>query len=246
MVIHHEPVYTIYFGDTGDHMYPKQYAQWCNATLFDQPQIRSIAHRLQLSDLTFLSQVHGKAGAIITKQALRTMQPFSRAGDFLITQDAHLGLGIVTADCLPVVCYDKRHNVAGIAHAGWRGAVAGVVPAMIDTMRNQFHTDERYLTVFFGPSAKSCCYRVDDNFTHNFDHCHFAHKALQRREGGLYFDLPGFVCQQLVFYGLNEGQIRMDYNDCTICDCRFYSYRRGTLENNVRAVGRQMTVVVLK
>ncbi len=246
MLIHHEPLYTIYFGDTADHMYPKHYLQWHAGILFEQPQIRAMAHKLQLDSLMFLSQIHGKDGIVITKQGLQTMHPFSVKGDFLVTSDVRLGLGIMSADCLPVIFYDKRYHVAGIAHAGWRGAVGGVVTTMLETMRDQFGTKLENLTIFYGPSAKQCCYRVGDTFMSNLDQYYFAHEMLQRHEGVSYFDLPGFVQQQLLLDGIDEWQIRLEYNDCTICDHRFCSSRRETLEGDSQAVRRQMTVIVLK
>ncbi len=247
MLIHDEPVYTIYFGDAEDHMYPQHYAQWRYSNLFAQPQIRSMARRLQLDRLTFLSQVHGKDGLFITQRNVQDIRPFSVEGDFLITNNVRIGLGIMTADCLPVICYDKRHHVAGIAHAGWRGAVAGVVTSMLHMMRDQCGTQRQDITVFYGPSAKRCCYQVGDLFGKNLEQYHFADDVLYRYEGALYFDLPGFIKQQLLLYGLKDYQFRIDYNNCTICDHRFCSYRRETgVNGDSRVVGRQMTVVVLK
>ncbi len=246
MLIHDEPRFSIYFGDAQDQMYPMQYQQWKAADLMNHPPIKELVSVLSIDHLSFLKQVHGTNGMLVTREHAEKTDPFGIEGDFLITQEAPIGIGVMTADCLPVVCYDRRHNVAGIAHAGWRGAVAGVVDAMLQRMHEQCGTVLADALFFLGPSAKKCCYQVDDSFGRYIAPYPFADAVLERRAGTTYFDLPGFVVRQLLEGGVQALQIRLNYNSCTICDPRFCSHRRATRAGTASAGGRQMTVVAVK
>ena len=245
-MIHDDVRFSIYFGDAKDHMYPAQYQQWKAVDLMNHPPAKAISNALDIDHLLFLKQVHGTNGMRATREHVKKTDPFAIEGDFLITQESHFGIGVMTADCLPVVCYDKRHNVAGIAHAGWRGAVAGVVDAMLQMMHEQCDTMITDTLFFFGPSAKQCCYQVDDAFGRYVAPYSFADAVLERRAGITYFDLPGFVQRQLLEMGIQESQIRLNYNSCTVCDHRFCSHRRATQAGKASAEGRQMTVVAVK
>src|SRR3990167_757228 len=84
------------------------------------------------SALKILRQIHGVVGTAVKADDLtRALSLFEKEGDYLITDQPNIALGVLTADCLPVVIYDQVRNVVGIAHAGWRGTVGGVVRAML-------------------------------------------------------------------------------------------------------------------
>ena len=117
---------------------------------------------LTLDSLVLLDQVHGIAGQVLTNHnALPTA--FTIQGDYLITALPSIGLAVRTADCLPVICTDGTRAV-GIAHAGWRGSVAGVQVNMVDRMCELYGVSLQELKVIFGPALGACCYRVDTDF----------------------------------------------------------------------------------
>jgi YfiH family protein len=243
MVVHVTPQFRIYFGDASDEMYPKEYLGWQSDLLLKAP-IAKVCNLLRLHDLMFLHQKHSIDGLIIEPETLG-IAPFSYQGDFLITQMIGVGIGILSADCLPVIAYDKKLHIAAIAHAGWQGALAGVVPAMIASMQKRYTSCAQDLIIFFGPSAQRCCYEVTREFIDYLDAYPFLDAVLVSRGNKLYFDIPHFIelqlkqhLQQLSF------QIRREYNDCTICDSRFHSHRRGS--HSAQPSGRQMTIIVLK
>jgi polyphenol oxidase len=244
MIIHSAPQYHIYFGDAKDEMYPSQYQQWNDFALLSRKPIVPVAERLQLQSLLFLRQVHGIEGCTASAQNLLTIPSFSQEGDFLITHEQHVGLGILTADCLPVIAYDRKYNAIGIAHAGWRGAVAGVVPAMFNAMKKAYESDFLDLTLFFGPSAKRCCYEVQPGFITQLETYSFSDQVIHSNGSKFFFDLPLFVELQVLQQGVKT--IHKEYNSCTICDARFHSYRRGIAAGCPDLVGRQMTVVSIK
>ena len=81
--------------------------------------------------------------------------------DALVTRLPEVAVGVSTADCVPVVIVDERNGVAGVAHAGWRGALGGVVHNTIDAML-ELGADVSRMDVFFGPSICCDCFEVGD------------------------------------------------------------------------------------
>lgn len=246
MFLHSQQRYSIYFGDASDCLYSDQYLQWGHDELHSHPTVVAAAHMLSSNSVFFLHQVHGSTGIAITKHDVHILRPFSIEGDFLITNEVGLGIGVMTADCLPVVCYDQGRHVAGIAHAGWRGAVDGVVIAMLEAMCQQFHTKLDDIVIFFGPSAKRCCYQVSEEFEKNVAAVFSSTCFSRDLDKKLYFDMSDLIRQQLYMSGIGEQHIRTEYNLCTICDKRFCSYRRAMRDCLQQPFGRQMTIIGLR
>lgn len=198
------------------------------------PKFKTIADRLALEQIAFLNQVHGIEGMLINNE----MPAFDVDGDFLITAQKNIGIGIMAADCLPIVFYDRKNHAAAVAHAGWRGSVACIAHKVVKAMHQELGTQPADLLVFFGPAAKKCCYLVDSKFAENLAPNSF---ALIKRSNSFYFNLPEFNTLQLEQAGILRAQINFDYNFCAICDHRFFSHRR-----QGEQAGRQMTVIVLE
>lgn len=247
MLFYDEPFFHIYFGDAIDAMYPEEYLTWHDASsLLIKPRIQPVVEKLRLQKLFFLHQVHGIDGSVITSEQAALFQPFAHDGDYLITQEPAIGLGIMTADCLPVICFDKRRQAIGIAHAGWRGALAGIVSTMLRAMQREWQTRFADCVIFLGPSAKRCCYQVGAEFREYLEPYPWIEKVLQKQAVGYFFDLPLFVCYQLQALGISKNAMRTSYNTCTMCNDRFYSYRRGIVTKTTSPIGRQMTIIALK
>ncbi len=244
MIIHSAPHLSIYFGDAHDRMYKNEYLDWKDSKLLSRAAIAPVAKRLKLNSLMFLHQVHSTNGYEVTTPI--TELPFNVDGDFLITREHYVGLGVLAADCLPLVAYDRKHHVSGIAHAGWRGAVAGVMEAMIENMEQVYGTRIEDMSFFFGPSARRCCYEVGPEFVSHLDSCIFTDLVLHSTSEKLFFDLPLFVEQKLLQIGVSADHINRQYNACTICDTRFHSHRRGARMGNALDMARQMTIITLK
>ena len=238
MLFHDEPRFGIYFGDATDAMYPTAYLTWHEMPLLlARPQIKLIVEQLRIDTLFFLHQVHGIEGYVINAQG--SLRPFAQDGDYLITNQSAVGLGVVTADCLPVICINTKKNVIGIAHAGWRGALAGIVRVMLDAMQKSWHIERADCQFFLGPSAQQCCYQVGEEFHQFLAPYAWRDMVLKKRTTGYFFNLPLFVSSQLREFGIAHEAIHTTYNMCTICNDRFYSSRRSDS-------GRQMTIVALK
>jgi hypothetical protein len=237
MILHNEPSFLIYFGDKGDRCVKttKNYS----FTAFKNIQ-QAIPN---LKKLVFLKQEHGIEGVSLTDYSSIPTEVtlFKHKGDFIITNLRQVGIGILTADCLPLIFYDPVKHVVSVVHVGWRSAVNGIVQVVINKMKGEFGTNPADLLAYFGPSAKVCCYEVEDDFLEHLEGSEFIEQVIFKRDEKIFFNLPRFVRLLLLDLGFKQEHIRKQYNSCTICDERFHSCRR-----DKKTKYRQATVVVLK
>lgn len=235
-MFHHNPLFRCYFGNEKDALDPKEYLALSEVQdiLTIQP-FSSLKKAMSLSRLVFLRQTHSVDGLHVSENPPYS---FAQTGDYLITNQKFVGLGVMTADCLPIIMVDPVRGAIGIAHAGWRGTVAHIGTIMLDDMRRSFGTQPEHLKVFFGPSAKQCCYKVSAHFINELEHLPEYEQLLIKRHGTYYFDNTQCNRMLLETAGIHKDAICCEYNLCTICDKGFYSHRRG--QSN-----RQMTVVSL-
>ena len=148
----------IYFGDKKDPFEPGRY-------FVQDKAFGALKKKVCAKSLTFLEQVHGINGYYTSmNEGLELLQ---REGDFLITNKPSCAIGILTADCLPIVIYDSNKKIVSVIHAGWRSSVAGITDKVIKLMKKRFCSNTKDFFVYFGPSAKKCCYEVDSNFYKN-------------------------------------------------------------------------------
>lgn len=164
------------------------------------------------------------------------------AADAMVTAAPGLALGVLTADCAPVLFGDPRARVIGAAHAGWKGALDGVLEATIAALEAKGARLER-LRAAIGPTISQRAYEVGTEFMDRFlaedggyDRF-FAGGAADR----LHFDLAAFVLHRLREAGVTaEWTGHCTYNDAA----RFYSYRR-TTHAGEPDYGRQLSAIVL-
>lgn len=228
----------IYFGAASDQFVPSRYKQLSDHPGALHPPFAPVCKTLQINRPIFLHQVHGTDGIIIsTENQAQQLFPFSHEGDYLITNLPGVGIGVITADCLPVMLYDKQHNVVAAVHAGWRGAVSGIVPQVVNQMQKIYGSHPERIKAIFGPGARGCCYEVQKSFQENLEPFSFGFGAVRDHGGRLFFDLPEFVRAQLMQVGVLSHQIDMSACECTICHDLYYSHRRGDK-------GRNMSVIV--
>src|SRR3990167_5906317 len=170
MLVHTSPLFQIYFGNADDALFPADYLNLPqDKKILEQEPYSKLKKLMQLKKLLLLHQVHGIDGFIIGSQEAETLKPFSRDGDYLITDLNHVGLGVMTADCLPIIFHDVMHNAIAIIHAGWRGAVKGIAVKAFEQMEQVYGTQKDSLRIYFGPCAKVCCYQIQENFIENLE-----------------------------------------------------------------------------
>lgn len=159
-------------------------------------------------------------------------------GDALVTATPGLVLGIVTADCAPVLFADQKVGVVGAAHAGWRGAHGGVLENTIEAMV-QLGAERGRIAAAIGPTIAQASYEVDDQFRANFrpeDLVHF----VPGRGGHWQFDLPAYVTARLSRAGVTK--IEDLALDTYQLELRYYSYRRATHRAEAN-YGRQISLI---
>lgn len=187
-------------------------------------------------------QVHGVNGVTIDAQTgtpgTAFLVPYE--ADFLVTTQKKYALGVVTADCLPVVIYDPFACALAVAHAGWRGSSQRVVEHALGVLQQQYDVEPKNCQVYFGPSGQTCCYEVKQDFLDQVAHDELAQESLVERRGRHFFSLPTYNFRQLEIAGVKPSQISMDYARCTICSPDYFSYRRDREE-----AGRQVTYAVM-
>lgn len=164
--------------------------------------------------------------------------------DAMVTTVPGLALGILTADCAPVLFTDRRGTVVAAAHAGWRGAVGGVLENTVEKMV-ALGAKKKNIVAAIGPCIGQRSYEVGADFAAPFlaetpENRDFFAPA--RREGHLLFDLPGYVSRKLARVGVIEVT-RVPADTCRD-EARFFSYRRTTLRGE-GDYGRQLSVILL-
>lgn len=242
MLLHNAPLFRIYFGDAKDKLFPDEYLFLPpDKTVFDIPVCARLKELMRIEELVFLRQTHSADGLVITShEHAREVANFTVEGDYLITNVKSIGIGVMTADCLPVVLFDNFNRLVSMVHAGWRGSSKNIVLKAVDRMMQEFGTKPESLQVFFGPSAKVCCYTIGEDMLESVEDVEIIEHVVQRRGKEIFFDLPAFNKLQLTSIGVKPESFKLDYNVCTICDPSFYSHRRQGKKS-----GRQMTVVSL-
>lgn len=194
------------------------------------------------ADLVTAYQVHSNRVAVVEEPWERESAP---RVDGLVTQKPGLALGILTADCGPVLFADARAGVVGAAHAGWRGALDGVLEAVVETMIGLGATHDS-LVAGVGPMISQRSYEVGPEFpapflAHAEGNNDFFYPA--RREGHFMFDLKAYIARRLVRIGIRQVQVL----PCDTCaeEERFFSYRRAC-QRNESDYGRGLSAILLE
>ena len=188
--------------------------------------------------LAGVHQVH--SANVITLNGPQTEKP---RADALVTATPGLALSILTADCQPVLFADAKAGVIGAAHAGWRGALDGVLQATVDAMEALGATPDNIQAVI-GPSISQQAYEVGPEFFEDFlaEDPEYARYFAQGKDDRMMFDLPGFGLNRLRAAGVGHAEWT---RHCTYSDPeRFYSYRR-TTHNREADYGRLIAAITL-
>lgn len=148
--------------------------------------------------------------------------------DALVTRQPGLAVAVSTADCGPLLFADVEAGVVGAAHAGWRGALTGVIEATIATME-QHGAQRARIAAALGPTIRQPNYEVGPEFVERFlaaDEANARYFAPSVRADHAMFDLPGYIAARVQRAGIGNFE---DLGLCTYAEpARFFSYRRAT------------------
>lgn len=192
------------------------------------------------AELATVHQVHSANVVRLDRPWPRDQRP---RADAMVTDRPNVLLGILTADCAPVLFADPRAMVVGAAHAGWRGALAGVTDSTIAAME-QLGARRDNIHAAVGPCIAQASYEVDEDFRARFvaadgDNDRFFAASASGRPR---FDLEAYVVHRLVAAGIDEVEaVNLDtYAEPD----RFYSFRRATHRGEAD-YGRQLSAIAI-
>ena len=249
MLVYNKPDVQIAFGDKSVCIDAEEYRRiykspsfFFQRSCFIPVVCYPLLEYVSFNQIVFLRQTHGTKGCIIDNEQSVVPRPFEKEGDFLITNKRGLGLAIMTADCLPIIFYDSVQQVCAIAHAGWKGSVAGIASVVIEHMKNIFGCSLSSIKIIFGPAAKCCCYEIKNPLVSEVEKKSGTGVFLDRRGQSVYLDLALFN-QKIIYdnYDIGSNAFCFDHNLCTICNRSYCSYRRQKIK-----AGRNLTVVALR
>lgn len=186
-------------------------------------------------------QVHG-AAAVTAQTPWRPETP--PAADAIATSTPGLALGILAADCAPVLLCDPEARVIGAAHAGWRGAFAGILEAAVAAME-QLGAERHHIRAGVGPCIGPASYEVGPEFPAPILIRHPASETFftaAGRPGHFMFDLPGYVAHRLAAAGIET--VECTGRDTVAEPGQFFSYRRSRLRGEP-VFGLGLSAIVL-
>lgn len=202
---------------------------------------RAVAAILPGGALVTVFQVHSADVVTVTAPVAHHQRP---RADAVVTDRPGLLLGILTADCAPILLADTAAGVIGAAHAGWKGALAGVTDRTVTAMVALGARADR-IAAAIGPCIGRVSYEVDDGFARRFEDHDPANERFftPGRPGHQQFDLAGYVAARLTTAGIER--IELTGLDTYADPQRFFSYRRAT-HRGEPDYGRQISLIGLR
>ena len=185
-----------------------------------------------------LGQVHGRRVRAVAAAELPDAVR-AESGDALCAHQAGVVVGIRSADCLPLLLADPETRAVAAVHAGWRGTVAGVVPAAVDALRTLSQAPSTRLLAALFPHIRSCCFEVGEEVAQQLSAASRAQDVVLRSQRPKpHAELSRVVHAQLLAAGIEPARVD-DVPGCTCCEAaRFFSYRR-----DGQASGRHLAVI---
>jgi len=183
-----------------------------------------------------MKQVHGDNILGVKDKQLKE----AGEADAMVTEERGLFLGVLTADCVPMLFSVPGRKVVAVVHAGWRGTLAGLAVKMVRCLRYRYGVNPASLEVALGPAIGPCCYEigadVSEPLVQNWGSVAAEH--LQSKNGKEFLDLKGLNEALLVSAGVPPAKI-LQIGPCTGCaKDDFFSYRR-----DGEKTGRQMSFI---
>lgn len=203
-------------------------------------RLASIACDADLTRLTLVNQAHGSLVHVADENDVGLKWTQRPEADAIITNKPNLPIGVLTADCLPMLIHDPRRRAIAVVHAGWKGTLHKISQKTIEAMEKKYGTNPEDVNVAMGPHIRPCCYEVKDDLYDAFMATGARCATYFLRSEGLRLDLARANTAQLQEAGVKTSSIDKDAL-CTSCQAGFFSYRRDTGNT-----GRQLSFIMLK
>lgn len=192
--------------------------------MMDQKNVEKFLALLGLPKGNFITskQVHGnEVRKVDSKQKGKVHGEF----DGFVTEAKNLFLLVRVADCLPITAFDPVRSVVGIAHAGWRGTVAGIATKLVKKL-GELGAKPKNTLIGLGPSIEFCHYEVKEDVASKFRQVGLEKAVMTHLSGKIYVDLKQANILQLTSGGILKENIDVSVRSCTFENSDFYSYRR--------------------
>jgi YfiH family protein len=198
--------------------------------------IDEAAHYSGLKKIYTIKQIHSDIVFILSDEVTKEG---TREGDAIVTSMRNLGVGIYTADCVPLLLVDGEARVAAAVHAGWRGTLSGIAGRTVKRIEKDYGILSSDISAAIGPSIGMCCYEVGEEVAIQFMKKYEAWSDfLYKKNDSKYFvDLKTANIRNLRDAGVANFEV---LDICTMCNGDFHSYRR-----EGRGVGRQLSFIGL-
>lgn len=170
-----------------------------------------------LEDVGYLNQIHSNIVHDYNNEV--------REGDGIITDKKNVAVGVFTADCVPVLLYDKDKEIIAAVHSGWRGTFSGIVINTIGKMQKLYGCKGENIYAYIGPHNKVCCYEVGEDLIKKFKECSIYDEV--NISDGNKLNLECCIIKQLEHKKVPRENISIS-DFCTFCNEQydFYSYRK--------------------
>jgi len=187
--------------------------------LFTSNTLTNIKNKYHLNNYYELNQIHSDIIEIIDDNYQN-----KTSGDAMITNKKNIPLVIKTADCLPILLYDKENEVIATIHSGWKGTINNIVGKTVKKMIHNFNSRPNNLVAYLYPSIRNCHFEVEDDVYNLFkQNIKNIDKYTLKKEPKYFIDLQSIIKDNLKDLGINNIY---DSNICTYCNhTKFYSYR---------------------
>jgi hypothetical protein len=188
--------------------------------------------------IILLHQLHSKKIFFVNKISKKKL-----FGDGLITNTKKIAIGILTADCAPILLFDPKKKIIGAAHAGWKGAHKKIGKKMISCFKKKGSKSNDIFAVI-GPCISQKNYEVKNDFKAKFlkqSSENTKHFKINKKK--IYFDLKGYIFKELKNAGINN--IEIIKKDTFNPKNNFFSARR-SLKNKIHDYGRNISIIMIK
>lgn len=202
---------------------------------FIEQSLRYVRDSIGAKKLITVKQVHGTKCLLVDENTESGL-----SADAMVTGIKEVALGVLTADCSPLLFFDSKSQIVGVAHCGWRGAVAGIIENTIKEMISLGGIPEDII-VAIGPCIHKENYEVSDDFLERFSE---KHDCFSEVNGSIYFDLPGYCIYKLLDCGITQKNIDLINVDTFQDHGNYFSYRYAQKNSN-GICGRNISVIRL-
>ncbi|MCM8710482.1 peptidoglycan editing factor PgeF [Clostridium sp. SYSU_GA19001] len=161
-------------------------------------------------------------------------------GDGIITNKKNIGIGVFTADCVPVLLYDKVENVVAAVHSGWKGTLSCITIKALEKMQKEYGCSFKNINAYIGPHNRMCCYEIGEDVADKFNKSALYSGIEIIKNNKL--NLERCIVRQLEYLGVSSKNINT-MNLCTYCneEIQLFSYRKSK-EN----YGRMFSFIFIK